>query len=218
MKVKVGLKHIEIWNDTLENTVLAYEKEPVVKDRIVFYGPSNFTRWSTQFGMRPLSQDIRGISGAVCAVNRGFGSSGCEHQLYYYPRLVRPLAPRVLVYIPGFGNDQAFGYTNEESWILGQRVLMYAMTDFPELKIYLCGATPVRDMTEEWQKSSEQTDRFLLSFADEHPQCCFVDIRNDIRFHRRDIFIPDGVHFNQTGYDLYADFFREVLKDELAQY
>ena len=66
MPVKVGLKHIEIWNDTLENTVLRYEEEPIIEDQIVFYGPSNFTRWAPKYGMRPLREDILGASGAPC--------------------------------------------------------------------------------------------------------------------------------------------------------
>ena len=32
---------------------------------------------------------------------------------------------------------------------------------------------------------------------------------------RKDIFVRDMTHFNQLGYDLYAAFFREVLKDIL---
>ena len=32
------------------------------------------------------------------------------------------------------------------------------------------------------------------------------------------IFVADGVHFNQEGYHRYADFFREALKEELAQF
>ena len=32
---------------------------------------------------------------------------------------------------------------------------------------------------------------------------------------RKDIFIHDQTHFNQLGYDLYRDFFKEVLKDIL---
>lgn len=218
MEVKVGLKHIDIWNDTLENAILAYEQESVSPGQIVFYGPSYFTRWAPLYGMRPLREDLPGASGAPCVINRGFGSSGCEHQLYYYPRMVRALRPRVLVYCPGFGNDSAFGYTTDESWILGQRVLMYAMTDFPDLKIYVCGSTPPRDITPEWLETAEYADTLLQSFVSKYPQCRFLDIRSREEFYRKDIFIADGVHFNQEGYDLYAAFFREALKEELAQY
>ena len=32
---------------------------------------------------------------------------------------------------------------------------------------------------------------------------------------REDIFIEDRIHFNQTGYDIYAEFLRKVLDDLL---
>ena len=95
MPVKVGLNHIEIWDEYMEPAIAAYEQEPQHQGQIVFYGPSYFTRWSTKYGMKPLRECLLGASGAPCAVNRGFGSSCAEQQLYYYPRAIRPLNPKV---------------------------------------------------------------------------------------------------------------------------
>lgn len=218
MPIKVGLKHIEIWNDSMEKAVLRYEEEPIVKDRIVFYGPSNFTRWGEKYGMTPLREVLVGASGAPCAINRGFGSSCPEHQLYYYPRLVRPLEPRVLVYSPGFENGLAFGYTLEELWELAQRVIAYALTDFPDVRIYLCGAQGRKEMTEAHIQNSARWNAWLKEFAENTPRCTFVDVLSYAPLLDPEIYIQDGVHYNQDGYDRYADFFREVLKDELACY
>lgn len=218
MPVKVGLKHIEIWNDSMEKAVLRYEEEPIVKDQIVFYGPSNFTRWSPKYGMIPLRETVLGKSGAPCCVNRGFGSSCPEHQLYYYDRLVRPLSPRVLVYSPGFGNGAAFGYTLEESWELAQRVIAYAMTDFPGLRIYLCGAHPRKEPTEEYLGRVEVWNTWLEEFARNTPDVIYVDSLSYEPLQRKDIFVADGVHFNSEGYGIYGDFFRGVLKAELSAY
>ena len=68
MSVKVGFKFIEVWGESMEDAVLAYEKEPIEKGKIVFYGPSYFTRWSTKFGMRPLAEEIKGKSGEKCII------------------------------------------------------------------------------------------------------------------------------------------------------
>ena len=105
MPVRVGLQYIEKWNSSMEDAVRKYEQEPLEKGQIVFYGASNFTRWGrgTRWDHKPLREVMLGKSGKPCAVNRGFGSSNAEHQLYYYPRMVRPLEPKVLVYHP-FGN------------------------------------------------------------------------------------------------------------------
>lgn len=218
MPVRVGLQYIEEWKDSLEDTVREYESEPIIKDQIVFYGPSNFTRWSTKWGHRPLREVLLGASGAPCCINRGFGSSCAEHQLYYYSRMIRPLAPRVLVY-SSFGNGKAFGYTNEESFELAQRVVMYALTDFPDLRVYLSGANIARDMTDEKLASRRQYNAMLAELAEKTPRCFFYNPLDYAPMQNRpDIFVSDGVHFNQQGYDLYADLHREALAEELAQY
>ena len=216
MPVKVGLKYIEIWKDSMEKAVLAYEQEPIVKDQIVFYGPSYFTRWSPKYGMRPLRGEIVGASGAPCVVNRGFGSSCPEHQLYYYSRLIRPLEPRVLVY-HSHGNSASFGYSPEEEWELAQRVIIWALTDFPDIRIYLCGVNPSKGMDEKKAQIRETYNGWLREFVAAHPNCHFIDPMSYEPLLRQDIY-TDLVHFNQEGYDLFAEFFRRALKDELAQY
>lgn len=217
MPVKVGLKYIEKWNSSMEKEVQQYESEPIIKDQIVFYGPSNFTRWSTKYGMKPLREVMLGKSGAQCCLNRGFGSSCAEHQLYYYSRMIRPLEPRVLVYASS-GNAAAFGYTNEETFEIAQRVIMYALTDFPDIRIYLTGGGMRPKIDPETLKSRIEYNEMIKEFAENTPNCKYIDVMAYTPLHRDDIFVEDNVHFNQTGYDIYADMFREVLADEFAQY
>ena len=217
MPVRVGLRYIDIWNSSLEKAVLAYEQESVEKGQIVFYGPSNFTRWSAKYNHIPLREAIVGASGKPCVINRGFGSSCSEHQLYYYPRMVRPLEPKVLVY-ECFANAGAFGYSIEERWELAQRVIAYVMTDFPGIQVYLCGAHPVRDLDEEKIRDRAKFDALLKEFAENTPNCHFIDLMNYEPMKSKDIFIEDGVHFNAEGYKIYAELFREALKDELEKF
>lgn len=217
MPVKVGLKYIDKWQESIEKKIFEYEEEPIVKGQIVFYGPSNFTRWAADRGNTPLREAVLGHSGNPCCINRGFGSSCTEHHLYYYPRMVRPLEPKVLVYAPGLGNATSFGYTKEEVWDLAQRVMAYAKADFPDLRIYLCGLNLYRDRNKDITAAKEY-DGWLRDYAENTPDCTYVDITNYEPMHRDDIYDADGKHYNKLGYDLYAQFFCEVLKDELAQY
>lgn len=219
MAVKVGLKFIEKWNASIEDRIFLYEKETVEKGQIVFYGPSNFTRWRREdYGNVPLREAVLGKSGKQCCINRGFGSSCTEHHLYYYSRIVRPLEPKVLVYAPGYGNGTSFGYTPEEVWYLGQRVMEYAMTDFPDLRIYLCGLNLYRDRNKPKYPELVKYDGWLREYAEKTPNCTYVDVTNFEPLHRDDIFADDGKHFNNLGYEIYAGLFREALKDELALY
>jgi len=219
MPVKVGLKYIELWKSSMEDAVLSYEKENVdeLKGQIVFYGPSYFTRWSARYGETPLRETILGASGKPCCINRGFGSSCSEHQLYYYPRMIRPLAPRALVYT-ALGNGRAFGYTLEEIWELAQRVVAYAQTDFPGIHIYLVGHHPSRDEDAEKTAQKRALNATVRAFAENTEDCFFLDPYERPELAQKDIFVEDGVHYNQTGYDLYAQFYREALAEELAKY
>lgn len=212
--VKVGLKYIEKWNTDLEKQVVDYEQENAEKGQIVFYGPSNFTRWSTKYGMTPLREVLVGKSGKPCCLNRGFGSTCSEHHLYYYTRMVKALEPKVLVYLPGLENGLVFGYTPEELWSMAQRVMLYAKADFPELRIYLCGLNLWRTKSEAAQK----TDAWMRQFAEETPDCTYLDISNYTPMQRTDIYVADNVHYNQDGYELYGEFFREKLQHELNQF
>ncbi len=218
MAVKIGLRYIDIWKDSMEDAVVAYEKENAPKGQIVFYGPSNFTRWSAAYGHTPLRETIKGKSGAECVINRDFGSSCAEHQLYYYPRMIRPLEPKVLVY-SFYGNGKAFGYSAEETWELAQRVIAYALTDFPDIHIYLCSTNPDRDKPNSAEQGNR--DRFnswVRRFAEETPNCFFIDVMGYKGLDRKDIYVEDGVHFNQKGYDIYAELMREALKAELESF
>ena len=212
--VKVGLRYIEKWKTDLEKQVCNYEAENAEKGQIVFYGPSNFTRWSTKYGMTPLREALVGASGKPCCVNRGFGSTCAEHHLYYYHRMVKPLAPSVLVYSPGLGNGMGFGYTPEELWQLAQRVMLYAKEDFPELRIYLCGLNLWRLKSEAAQK----TDAWMQEFAAEMPDCTYLSMTDYEPLHREDIYVEDKVHYNQEGYELYGAYFREKLRLELEKF
>ena len=217
MPVRVGLKRIEQWKSDLEKEVARYEEEPLEQGKIVFYGPSNFTRWSERFRHTPLKEALPGKSGAPCCINRGFGSSNAEHQLYFYPRMVRPLAPKVLVY-SGFGNYRAFGYPVEEIWELAQRVVAYAKADFPDIHIYLCSSQCHPESSEETRALCEKSNQWMKQFAEENEGVFYLDIYNYEPLQRADIYVEDKVHYNQIGYDLYADFFREALKEELADF
>lgn len=217
MPVRVGLKYIEEWKESMEDEVLAYEKCIPEKNKIVFYGPSNFTRWSKKWGMVPLEECILGKSGKQCAINRGFGSTCAEHQLYYYPRMIRPLEPKVLVYSP-FGNYSAFGYSVEEVWQLAQRVMIYAKTDFPDIRIYICGPKPNKKTTEKLFAQMQEFEKLSREFTTENKDFYYIDCMQNPEFGRDDIYVEDGVHFNQEGYNIYTKFFLEALKDELAEF
>jgi lysophospholipase L1-like esterase len=131
--------------------------------------------------------------------------------------MVRPLDPKVLVYYCA-GNYECFGYSAEESWELAQRVIVYTLTDFPECKIYLSGFNPKVEMSEQFLKDREWQNAQMKEFCEKTPRCTFFDPFDCQKLKDPKLFIKDGVHFTQEGYDVYGAYLKEVLKEELERF
>lgn len=219
----------------LEKEILKYEREPIEKGKILFYGHSLFTRWGhPKWGYRRLDEDLRGKDGSLACVNHGFGTSTAEELLYYYPRMVRPWAPRALV-IATFANDGMYGYDVEDILRNIGKLCSWARTDFPGIRIFLLEDHPHpsgKDSTlpDHWNSSKNRRERYnhlLKRYAQEHEDTQVVELWNRPEFFetpgdvgnfrkvREDIFVEDKVHPNQAGYDIYRKIFLEVLDDLL---
>lgn len=228
--VKYDLSH-------MEKSVQKLLEKPIDKNKILFYGPSNFTRWSGEhrrksgeiwWDHRPLEEDIRMKDGSVAAVNNGFGSSTITDLLYNYDRLVRPWEPRVLVL--STANNVSAGYTPYEVVTYLALICDYATHDFPNIPIYCLGSYPCPKYDTEPDKTTRwyyEFNTLLETFCKTRENIHFVNTGmwpmfynnpKDIGTHRNvrtDIFVADQIHFNQAGYDLYRDAFLELLDEHL---
>ena len=213
----------------LEKEVLKYDASETPEGMIMFYGDSSFTRWGEKWGHRPLAEDIRMKNGSPAAVNRGFGTSTAEEQLYYYPRMIRPYNPRALV-LQTFGNDTDLGYSPSEILFLQSRLMQYARHDNPGIKFYICDVRPLvehKDDKYTFYHLKKEYNELLKEYCDKHEDCTYVCHTESPLFYddpadvgtynkiRTDIFVEDKVHYNQKGYDLYKKFFLEILDDIL---
>jgi len=216
----------------LEKTVQEYEAAPIQTGKILFYGDSTFTRWSTKYNNRPVETEILGKDGSQAIINHGFGGSTAEELLFYYSRLVLPWKPRVLV-LKAFGNDTAFCYSPSEILYLQSRILDHARIHMPGIRFYLSDVSVrIRNIDDDaawhtFELCSSEYNSLLEDYCRNHKDCTYVCHRNsplffanpqdvgDYRKVRRDIFIEDCVHFNQTGYDLYREFYRQILDNVL---
>ena len=227
--------HIQAQLNSLEKEIVAFEQKPIETGKIMFYGHSMFTRWSSpKFGMRPLEEDIRGKDGSCVCVNHGFGTSTSEELLYYYPRAVRPWAPKALV-VMTLANDGMYGYSLEETMTNIVKLLHWARTDFPGIRLYLVEEHPHPSqknpsISDKWNGYLHKKNRFnemLALYAQCHPDTKIIQLWDkpgffetpedvgNFRKVRDDLFAPDKVHLNQAGYDVFGPIMREALDDIL---
>ena len=219
---------------SLEKEIIAYEQQPIEKGKIMFYGHSLFTRWgSPKWGYRRMDEDIRMKDGSLAVVNHGFGTSTSEELLYFYDRMVRPWEPKALV-VATYANDGMYGYSPEDVMNVLSRLLHWARTDFPGIKLYLVEDHPRpkgkdAKLPDKWNNGKRKRDKYhemLRIYAQTHEDTKLIELWNrpeffetpedvgDFRKVREDIFVADQVHPNQAGYDILGRIFREAL-DEL---
>ena len=216
-----------------EKSIVAYEQEPIEEGKILFYGHSLFTRWGPKWDHRRMDEDIRMKDGSLAVVNHGFGTSCSEELLYYYGRMVRPWKPRALV-VAAYGNDLMYGYGPEDVMNVLVRLLHWARTDFPGIKLYIVEAFPTarkREDSSTGKRSAarikrEKFNQMIRAYAATHADTKVIEMWNcpdlfetpedvgDCGKIREDIYVKDRVHFTQEGYDIVARIFREAL-DEL---
>ena len=194
---------------------------------ILFYGPSNFTRWSERYHHRPLEEDIRMKDGSRAAVNHGFGSSSAEELLYFYDRAVRPWNPRALVL--STGNNWRYGYTAAEVAFLMFRVMEWTRRDFPGIRLYLEIGKPSpsrKDSSNAIKNTLKELEQIFRSYSAVHDDVILIDCANipdlfqaghtgDYDYPREELYVEDRAHFNQAGYDVYRDIYLRVLDDIL---
>lgn len=209
-----------------EGRVCEYEQKPIEWGRILFYGDSSFTFWNKN-GIRPLEESLRRKDGSSAAINHGFGGATSEELLYYYPRLVKPWAPRALVFCD-FGNDDRLNYSAAEIMFLQARIFAYARKDMPGIRMFLCDRRPVgKQQSRATNAKILEYQELLQEYCAKHDDCTFVSHAKYAPFFdeeggadnypigRKELYLDDDIHFNQAGYDVYTEFFRQALDEIL---
>ncbi|MGI6335702.1 MAG: hypothetical protein GX929_09405 [Clostridiales bacterium] len=203
-----------------EDTVREYESRPVETGGLLLYGSSFFTNW----GYERAARHLEGVcDNTVC---HGIGGGTVDELLYYYGRLVYPYKPAAIVLRTG-ANDLFHDYTPAEAADLTVRLCEWARTDFPRVRIIVL---PIFDFPSAPSRPKHKLfapyNMLLKAYADRTPGVDYLDIGQYLYTdpayigtfdHFRDVFGPDGLHLTDAGYEAFAPWFRDTLKQILSE-
>lgn len=221
MAVKVDLHR---YDDELKD-LFSY---PVDTGGILLYGSSFFHVWGHERAARQMA--AQGFD----VVNHGFGGATAEELLFYHHRLVRPFAPSALILRGGI-NDLLNGYSLEQTIDLSERVLAWTRADFPEVRLGVIPAfdcpflavashigrrTPFHEAmrTHLWSAYNEA----MRAFCEADGNAAYLDITpffyenpDEIGTLQgfKDLFVEDGLHLTDAGYEQFAPYFATLLRD-----
>ena len=186
--------------DRWESAIQAFEesdrKHPPEEGGIVFLGSSSFRRW-----------DLERYFPGKALINRGFGGSQMADALRYLDRIVLPLKPRTLFLYEG-DNDLANGKTPGTVEREFREMVARVRATLPETKIVFVGVKPslrrwhliskVREANARVRAITEKDN--LLEFVDVDGPLLGPDGKP-----RRDLFVDDELHLNDSGYAIWAE-------------
>lgn len=206
ISMKPGLAAYRVsanWEKAIATFEQVATTRPAKVGGTVFIGSSSFTKWKT------LEKDMAQFD----AVNRGFGGSKSDDVLYYAKRILAPLKPTRIVYYCG-SNDLAAkrpASTVTENFKLFVKLVR---TFDPDVKIYFIAenAGPKRVP---FTKAFDETNEMVKAYCAKTPNLTFIDARdglfNDDGSPKAELFLKDGVHLNDAGYQIWMKHIKAAL-------
>ena len=173
------------------------------KDLILFTGSSSIRFWST------LKEDMAPHN----VLNRGFGGAHIAHVNYHFNEIVKPYKPKAIVFFCGTNDLSAFK-TPEETFEDFNKFFSMVKNELPGTKLIVIGVKP--STARAYLIPEEQEFNGLISnLAEKEDLLSYVSVWNpmltDEGKANPDLFVDDGLHMNQKGYEIWA----KLVKPEL---
>ena len=171
---------------------------------VLFYGSSSIRMWCT------LDRDFPGLA----VVNRGFGGSEMSDAVRYASRVVLPLRPATIVLYEG-DNDLEAGRTPEQVRDGFRRFAAAVRGRLPATRLVVLSIKPSTARLALLPRMRE-ANALLRAEVARDSLATFVDVFTPMLGAdgrpRSDLFGPDSLHMNSTGYALWRSVLGPVLE------
>jgi len=191
-----------------ESSIQAFEKadkeNPPEAGGILFVGSSSIRLW-----------DVEKWFPEQKVINRGFGGSQTSDVLYYFDRIVKKYEPKTIVFYCG-DNDIAHGKTPKEVVADFRTLMKNVRQTVPGATVYYL---PIKPSIKRWDMWDDMNsvNRKVEKMAERHNDLVYVDtatvLLNDQGEPRDDVFAKDGLHLNETGYELWTDVVKKAISE-----
>ena len=173
------------------------------QETIVFTGSSSIRTWENLHSLFPSFQII----------NSGFGGSHASDLLFYLDKLILRYHPsKVFIY----EGDNDISEHKSPHKILKDinKILSGIWASYPDTEVVLISAKP---SIARWHRRGafKRLNRKFKRLASEQPNLDYADIWNPMlngRKLKEELFIEDGLHLNQKGYELWQEAITPFVK------
>jgi lysophospholipase L1-like esterase len=190
-----------------EGEIAAFEAgdrlNPPAKGGILFVGGSSIRLWPD------LKADFPGLN----VVQRGFGGTDLNLVVYYFPRVVLPYCPRVIVLYAG-ENDLNDGYSPEAVADEYKKFVAIIHRSMPKTRIVFVSIKPSIARLA-LLKQIKATNELVRKYTATDPKLVYVDVFTPMLDAagqpRGELLDPDKLHLNARGYALWRDLLTPIV-------
>jgi lysophospholipase L1-like esterase len=176
---------------------------------IVCTGSSSMLGWH-----KTISKDLQPLT----IIPRGFGGSTMNDLLFYAEQIVIKYKPRAVVIYEG-DNDIAIGIPPSMIRDTFREFTAKVHEYLPDTRIYFLTIKPSIQRWKMWARMKE-ANSLIASECEKDERLTYIDVStpmlDDSGMVRKDIFLKDNLHMNESGYEIWKGIVRPVLiKNEL---
>ena len=179
-------------------------KTPPPQGAVLFIGSSSIVGWDTQKWFSDIA-----------TINRGFGGSYVSDSVYYAEQIVLPYKPKTIVFYAG-DNDTVDNKSPEMIFVDFKAFVVKVRSNLPDTRIIAIAIKPSIDRWKYWPKM-QQTNALISDYCQKKPNMYFVDVSKVMLDAdgqpNKDIFKADGLHMNETGYELWTSVIRPLIDE-----
>jgi lysophospholipase L1-like esterase len=185
----------------------SHDKEsPPPEKPILFLGSSSTRMWDLKKSFPDFS-----------TLNRGFGGSELSDTLRYFDRIVLPYRPRAILLYAG-DNDIAIGETAAQVVADYKAFAAKVRSKLPDAHFAYLPIKPSLQRWDKWPEMKNANEAIrALTEADSHLH--YLDTATPMLGEdgkpKPGLFLDDGLHLNQAGYELWNTIVEPWLKEGL---
>ena len=198
------------WEASIQKFEKADAENPPDSGCVLFVGSSSIRKWQS------LQRDFNFAK----MLNRGFGGSQMSDLLYYTDRIVLKYKPSIIVVYEG-DNDIVAGKNPAEILRDYQKFVQKVRKSLPDVPIILLSAKPSPSRwkwASQYRLFNQLLEKYVATANDEN--LIFVDIFNPMLGKNGrpmpQIFLPDSLHMNEKGYQIWTKILTPILEKKLA--
>ena len=175
------------------------------QETIVFTGSSSIRMWKNLKDLFPRQQ----------IVNTGFGGSQATDLLHHRQELILRFNPKKVFIYEG-DNDIVSGKKIKNIVATTQQIISHIKRENPNTQLILIAAKPSISRWH-YKRKYKRLNRRLQKLAHKETGVQYADVWTamlDGRQLKQDIFIEDGLHLNEKGYNLWYSVIAPFMKDD----